>query len=90
LKSQSLSTQSILIQQLPCSSKNIEKQSNVYLQSIIQRPEFKNNSFLKQLVNHFQAVLRYEDKSLQNKVKSILPLEKLQINAMEKLREIQK
>ncbi|XP_011494464.1 PREDICTED: peptide-N(4)-(N-acetyl-beta-glucosaminyl)asparagine amidase [Ceratosolen solmsi marchali] len=76
--SQQLKTQSLM------------QQSHLYLQSLKEEPQFKNNDFITKLINHFQVILRYEDKNLQNKVKLILPLEKLQITAMEKLHKIQK
>ena len=55
-----------------------------------QEQEYKKQSFIQQLLKHFHDILKYEDESLQNKVKAVLPLEKLQISAMERLRKIQR
>lgn len=46
--------------------------------------------FFEQIKNFLKGVMRYEDKSLQNKARSLVPLETIQIAAIEKLREIQK
>ncbi|XP_014205017.1 peptide-N(4)-(N-acetyl-beta-glucosaminyl)asparagine amidase [Copidosoma floridanum] len=52
--------------------------------------EYKKKNFFQQIQEMFKSVLRYENESLQSKVKSILPLPAIEIAAMEKLREIQK
>lgn len=78
-------------QSMSCASEDSKKLATSVEQN---KPAAKyrklENTFLLHLMDHFRSVLRYEDKSLQDKVRSILPLEKLQISAMEKLREVQK
>lgn len=50
----------------------------------------KEKNFLRDIFRHFKSVLRYEDPQLQKKAKDLIPLAKLQIQAMEKMREIQR
>ena len=51
---------------------------------------YKKSGFFQESLNHFKLVLRYEDKNLQSKAKSLLPLQKLELNAMGKMRDIQR
>ncbi|XP_014232261.1 peptide-N(4)-(N-acetyl-beta-glucosaminyl)asparagine amidase [Trichogramma pretiosum] len=52
--------------------------------------EYHKIGFLTEMMLHFKNVIRFEDKNLQEKVKSIVPIIKFEINAMQKLRNIQK
>ncbi|OXU22370.1 hypothetical protein TSAR_007728 [Trichomalopsis sarcophagae] len=71
-------------------STSTQKPTTLVEKPLVEEKEYKRKSFIEQLIRHFHDILRYEDQALQNKVKSILPLEKLQITAMEKLRTIQR
>lgn len=46
--------------------------------------------FFKRISGHFHNVLHYEDPNLQKKAISLIPIIRLQIAAMKKMREIQK
>lgn len=75
----------------PTHHTNVPKPSSSSTQvTPITVKEYRKKSFFQKLNSQFQQVLRYEDNDLQIKVKSILPLEKLQLQAMEKLRIIQR
>lgn len=46
--------------------------------------------FLQRVVSHFRAVLRYEDKELQHKALSLIPLHDLELAAVNNMRKLQK
>lgn len=52
-----------------------------------QRPQ---KPFLQRVVSHFRAVLRYEDKELQRKALSLIPLHDLELAAVNNMRKLQK
>lgn len=62
--------------------------------STSKSPELKKklprSSFFISITENFKRVLRYEDPLLQDRVKQIVPMAKLQVAAVNKLREIQK
>lgn len=47
-------------------------------------------TFIKNIVRQFHDVLHYEDPSLQKKARSIIPIPRLEIAAMTKMRELQR
>lgn len=53
--------------------------------------KMKNRAqFLDRVVDKFRQILVYENPHLQNKARRVVPSEKLQIGAMERMREFQK
>ncbi|XP_046482236.1 peptide-N(4)-(N-acetyl-beta-glucosaminyl)asparagine amidase [Neodiprion pinetum] len=53
-------------------------------------PTAQEEKFFQQIRGQFQEVLKYENTELQNKARALIPLSELQINAMEKMRLIQR
>jgi hypothetical protein len=49
-----------------------------------------NNNFLRQLEQLSDSVMQYEDKLLQQSAIKLMPVEKFKLNALEKLRKLQK
>ncbi|XP_060828510.1 peptide-N(4)-(N-acetyl-beta-glucosaminyl)asparagine amidase [Bombus pascuorum] len=50
----------------------------------------EENRFYKSIIDNFQKVLRYEDASLQEKAKKIIPIVDLEIATMTRLRQLHK
>ncbi|CAK9823570.1 Peptide-N(4)-(N-acetyl-beta-glucosaminyl)asparagine amidase [Anthophora retusa] len=46
--------------------------------------------FFRSIISHFESVLRYEDASLQEKAKKVIPVEELEIATMTRIRQLHK
>ncbi|XP_043290065.1 peptide-N(4)-(N-acetyl-beta-glucosaminyl)asparagine amidase [Venturia canescens] len=71
------------IQSIGSASENIPQKE--------KKPKMKHrDKFLNSVVDRFKHILIYENPHLQSKARRVVPLEKLQIGAMERMRELQK
>lgn len=50
----------------------------------------EENRFYKSIIDNFQKVLQYEDASLQEKAKKVIPIVDLEIATMTRLRQLHK
>lgn len=64
--------------------------NNSVIENITHRRPLTQNTFFKNIIWHFNDILHYEDPNLQRKARSFIPIAKLEIAAMTKLREVQK
>lgn len=65
--------------------KNVNKSNKKVSSQKYDRPKIAN-----QIISQAKAVMRYEDDGLQRKVRRLVPLEQLQVKAIEQLRNIQR
>ncbi|XP_030766284.1 peptide-N(4)-(N-acetyl-beta-glucosaminyl)asparagine amidase [Sitophilus oryzae] len=74
------------------SSKKIDSQNSVKIKPVALPPlvPLYKNHFLHSIESHFHNALQYENKDLQNRAKSLIPLHTLEEGALRRFRMLQK
>ncbi|XP_043250570.1 peptide-N(4)-(N-acetyl-beta-glucosaminyl)asparagine amidase [Colletes gigas] len=84
-----LQTLQSLLSKKPSAKKNVVNTSAAY-NLLPKTSNLKERAFLTEIIHSFHNVMQYEDPSLQEKARRVIPITSLQIATMTRIRELQK